>query len=128
MLNNLGDCLQVLDLIPNAAVTADGNGTGVDLITLTGEIAIVCDVPAPVAGTNPTLDLIVEDSADNSSFAALSPATAFTQVAAEASVQKISLNKDAVRRYLRIRKDIGGTDNPQYLVSVKAYGVKRVMA
>ena len=128
MRHNLGDLLGSLNLIPVAAVTADGNGTGVDLIEYSGEIAIVADVSAPVAGTDPTLDLIVEDSADNSSFAALSPAVAFTQVTDTASVQKISLNKDEVRRYLRIRKDIGGTDSPQYLVSVKGYGLKRVLA
>lgn len=127
MMHNLGDVLQVLNLIPAAAVTADGDGTGVDLLTLSGEIAVIIDVSAPVAGTSPTLDLKLQDSADNSTYGDVTGG-AFTQVTDAASVQKLSFNKDELKRYVRIVKDIGGTDSPQYLVSVKGVGVKRVMA
>jgi hypothetical protein len=122
---NLGDQLQILDLVPAAAVTSDGNGTGVDLQQLSGELAIIADVSAGT-GTSPTLDLKVQESDDNSTFTDVSGG-AFTQVAGSASVQKISLNKDELKRYIRIAKDVGGT-TPSFSVSVKGYGLKKYPA
>ncbi len=124
---NLADTLQVLNLLPVAAVTASGNGTGVDLLSYTGDIKIVQDISAPVAGTNPTFDGTLEESDDNSSFTAISGG-AFTQVTDTAGVQSINLNKDALKRYIRFVKTIGGTMSPQYLVSVKAYTTKKYPA
>jgi hypothetical protein len=124
---NLGDQAQVLDLLPVAAVTADGNGTGIDLQSLAGEICVLADVSAPVAGTTPTLDLKIQESADNSSFSDVTGG-AFAQVTSAASVQKLSLNKDELKRYIRIVKDIGGTSSPQYLASAKVVGLKKYPA
>jgi hypothetical protein len=123
---NLGDQLQLLNLLPIAAVTATGNGTGVDLEEIDGEIAVMIDV-ANVAGTLPTMDLTLEDSADNITFGAVTGG-AFTQVTTVASAQKISLNSDELKRYLRVVKTIGGTSTPQYLISVKAVGIKQYPA
>lgn len=121
---NSGDHMQVLDLIPSASIVATGNGTGVDIIQFTGQIAIVLDCGAATAGSSPTMDIKIQDSADNSSFADLSPAFAFTQVTNAASVQKKVLSKDAavVRRYIRAVKTIGGTSSPAFPCSVKGYG------
>lgn len=123
--HNLGDHLQVLDLIPSASIVATGNGTGVDLIQFDNQLAIVLDCGAATAGSSPTMDIKIQDSADNSSFTDLSPAFAFTQVTNAASVQKKVLNKSSavVRRYIRAVKTIGGTSSPAFPCSVKGYGV-----
>lgn len=122
--NNLGDDLQVLNLIPVASVAADGNGTGVDLKDYEGEIAVVLDCNN-VDGTNPTMDVTLEHSDDDSTYTAVSGG-AFTQVTnTPASVQKISLVRHNLKRYLRAVKDIGGTMSPHFLVSVKGYGMKK---
>jgi hypothetical protein len=121
---NFADHISVLDVLPIAAVTSSGNGTGVDLVSYAGQIAIVADVHN-VAGTTPTMDLKIQDSADNSSFADVSPSIAFTQVTTSDSVQKLVANKDSLRRYIRVVKTIGGTSSPQFLISVKAYAIKK---
>jgi hypothetical protein len=125
---NLGDHLQVLDLLPVAEVSSDGNGTGVDTQQLSGEIAVIVDSSAATNGTSPTLDLSLEHSDSlGSGYAAISGA-AFAQITDSASVQKMSLNKDELKRYVRIVKDIGGTDSPKFLVSAKLVGVKKYPA
>jgi hypothetical protein len=123
MLPNLGDQLQQLDLKPVASISASFNGTGLDLVNYEGEIAIVADV-ANVSGTTPTADLKIQDSADNSSFADIVPAASFTQVTTVAGRQKMSLNKNELRRYVRVVATLGGT-SPVYLISVNAVGMKR---
>jgi hypothetical protein len=90
---------------------------------LEGEIAIIADV-ANVSGTTPTADLKIQDSADNSSFADIVPAASFTQVTTVAGRQKMSLNKNELRRYIRVVYTLGGT-SPVYLISVNAVGMKR---
>ncbi|MGZ6477664.1 MAG: Bbp16 family capsid cement protein [Bdellovibrionales bacterium] len=121
---NSADHLSVLNLLPVASVTASGNATGVDMQAYHGQVAIVADV-ANTAGATPTMDLKIQDSADNSSFADVSPAIAFTQVTTVASVQKLVVNVQEIRRYIRVVKTIGGTSTPTYLISVKGYATKR---
>lgn len=121
---NLGDDLQLLDLIPVASVAATGNGTGVDLLGYEGEILVTLDC-ANVDGTNPTMDVTLEHSdVLGSGYAAISGA-AFTQVTTVASAQKMSLNKNELKRYLRAVKTLGGTMSPHFYVSVKAVGMKK---
>ena len=76
-------------------------------------------------GSSPTLDVTIEESADNSSFAAVaSGAVAFTQVTGTASAQKVALNKDDAKRYVRIKYTIGGS-SPTFTFSVNAVGLKK---
>jgi len=121
---NLGDQISVLNLFPIADVTASGNSTGVDLMNYSGEIGIILDCSAPVAGSSPTLDVKIQESADNSSFSDVTSGE-FSQVTSSASVQKLSLNKDQLKRYIRVVRTIGGTSSPQYLVSVKGVALLR---
>ena len=67
--------------------------------------------------------MTIEDSADNSSFAAITGA-AFTQVTTTASAQKLVVNKDGARRYVRVKYTIGGT-TPSFTFSVNAVGVAK---
>lgn len=116
---NAGDHLSVLNLIPVASISATANGTGVDLQPYHGQMAIVVDAKNS-SGTLPTLDVKLQDSADNSSFADISPAVAITQVTTVASVQKLVVNVQSIRRYVRIVQTLGGT-TPVYISSVKGY-------
>jgi hypothetical protein len=125
---NLGTHLQTIDLLPMQSVTADGNGTGVDLQQFVGSVAIVL-AAKNTAGSTPTLDIKLQDSADNSTFADIAGAT-FTQVTdagtSAAVLEKISLNVNACARYVRAVKDIGGTSSPAFDVTVVGLGVKQV--
>lgn len=121
---NLGDQLNVLNIIPIASVTGDGNGSGVDLQGYEGEMAVILDC-VNTAGTTPTMDIKLQHSDDNSSYSDVTGG-AFAQVTdAGASVQKLSLNSDELKRYIRAVKDIGGTSSPAFLVSVKGVVFKK---
>jgi len=105
-----------------AARTATGQTSGIDLQTYDGDVVFLLDSAAGT-GTSPTLDVTIEDSADNSSFAAITGA-AFTQVTTTASAQKLVVNKDGARRYVRVKYTIGGT-TPSFTFSVNAVGVAK---
>lgn len=64
-LQTVMDILNLLNLFPTAARTATANGTGVDLQQYSGDVAVVLDSAAGT-GTTPTLDVKLQDSADNS--------------------------------------------------------------
>ena len=119
--------VEKLDLIaghPTAARTATGQTSGIDLRAYDGDVLFVLDSAAG-GGSSPTLDVTIEESADNSSFAAVaSGAVAFTQVTGTASAQKVALNKDDAKRYVRIKYTIGGS-SPTFTFSVNAVGLKK---
>lgn len=125
--NTLGQTLQTIALIPMSDITAGADGTGVDLQDFVGEAAFFV-AAKNVAGTNPTLDVKLQDSADNSSFADVTGLT-FTQVTAantKASVfHRLNVNVDGLRRYVRAVTAIGGTSSPQFLVAAYGLGVKK---
>jgi len=107
---------------PTAARTATGQTSGIDLKDYDGDVVFLLDSAAGT-GTSPTLDVTIEDSADDSSFAAITDA-AFTQVTGTASAQKLVVNKDSARRYVRVKYTIGGT-TPSFTFSVNAIGVTK---
>jgi hypothetical protein len=117
--------LEKLELIaghPTAARTATGQTSGIDLQQYDGDVVFVLDSAAGT-GTSPTMDVTIEDSADNSSFAAITGA-AFTQVVDAASAQKLVISKDEARRYVRVKYTIAGT-SPSFTFSVNGIGVKK---
>lgn len=72
------DCTTAM-LNHGAAATAAQNGTGVDVTKFEGP-AIVAFYAKINSGTSPVVDWKLQDSADNSSFADVSPAIAAAQV------------------------------------------------
>jgi len=116
--------LSLLNLAATAAITATGNGTGVDLKDYVGTAAIILDSTVGT-GTTPTSNTKIQDSDDNSTFADVSGA-AFAQVTnAGASQQRIALNVDSVRRYIRVVDTLTGT-SPSFTRSVNLLGRKQV--
>ncbi len=119
--------MTVNSLLAPAARTASANGTGVDLKNYIGRAKVILHSTIGT-GTAPTLDVKIQDSADNSTFADIDPAVAFTQVTdAAASLQEISLDLDKVRRYGRAVTSIAGT-TPSFTGNVVLVGRKQVAA
>lgn len=119
---NLGDILQQLAIHPIASVDADADSTGVDLLDYEGEIAFLLDVGA-VSGTTPTAALKLQESSDDSTYTDISGG-GFTSYTTVSSKQKISLNSDNLKRYVRLNIDLGGT-LPVYLISCQAVAAKK---
>jgi len=125
--NNLGTQLQMLALASMANILTTANGTGVDARDFVGELAILLSA-INVAGTTPTLAVKVQDSADNSSFTDIAGAVFTTVTDAgtkAATLEKITLNVDSARRYLRVVKTVGGTSTPEFSLSCTAVGLKQ---
>lgn len=113
--------LSYFQLNPGGVTTSTVTGTGVDIQNYTGEIAISLDCPAATAGTNPTMTVKIQDSADNSTWAdCINPNTGtvytFAQVTGTSAnyFQQISVDTRVARRYIRTVGTIGGTASPSF--------------
>lgn len=125
---NIATHQQTIELLPMQSVTGDGNGTGVLVTEYVGSLAVILTCKN-TAGTTPTLDIKLQESDDNSTYTDISGAT-FTQVTdagtAAATIEKIVVNVDACKKYIRAVKDIGGASSPAFMTSCVALGVKQV--
>jgi len=122
MIHNLGSKTYVASLLGADSRTTTATGTGFDLQgsnDAEGEAIVILDSEAG-SGTSPTLNVKLQDSADNSSWADITGKT-FTEVTnAAAGFEKISINTNDVRRYVRAVGTLGGTS------PVFVYGVSLV--
>ncbi|MFA6131386.1 MAG: hypothetical protein WC730_03960 [Patescibacteria group bacterium] len=112
------DAIKALFTIRPVTATATATGTGVD--TMGYNDAMVALEVGVVSGTSPTLDVKIQDSADNSTFADVSGLT-FTQVTASNNSQVLrvsGLNTSTRRRYLRAVGTIAGT-TPSFAFGVE---------
>ena len=111
-----------LPILPIAAVAATANGTPIDLVGYVGKIIMRVDAGNATAGTNPTLDLVFKQSADNSNWSNAN--VAFTQITA-ATNQVVAYDPRAEYRYVRLDRTIGGTNSPSFPVSVVGIATKQ---
>lgn len=112
-----------LALIPGARVTATGNGTGVDMQDFDGTALVVADFGA--GGSGATLDIKLQESADNSTGWTDIAGAAFAQMG-NAANQPTPLAIDVAPRlrYWRAVKTIGGTatfDGSCVVLGMKKY-------
>ena len=128
MIHNLGSKTYVASLLGADSRSASANGTGFDLQgsnDAEGEAIVILDSEAGT-GTSPTLDVKLQESANNSDWSDISGAT-FTQVTdGGAGFEKISINVNDTERYLRAVATLGGT-TPAFVFGVslvysKKYG------
>ena len=91
--------LQHFTLLATTTITATGNQTGVDLLDYDGDVQIILSGTAAGAGAD--LTFRIEESADNSTFTAVTGGT-FTAIGNAASKQVITLSHDDLKRYIRL--------------------------
>lgn len=113
--------LQHFTLLATSTITATGNQTGIDLQAYDGEIQIILNATA--AGSGNTLTFRIEESANNSSYAAVTGGT-FTAVANAASKQVLTLNASDLRRYIRVSCS-AASGTPSSSVTVNGYGTRQ---
>jgi hypothetical protein len=119
---DLPNYLTALAFLPTAAVAADGNGAPFDLSGYEGKILARVDAANATAGTSPTLDLVFKQSTDNSNW--VNANIAFTQITADTN-EVVVLDPRDLYRYVRLDKDIGGTNSPSFPVSVVGFAQKQ---
>lgn len=101
-----------LTLLAAASRNADANGTGVDVSALEGHAIAVLEA-ANVSGTTPTLDVKLQESDTVGGTYTDIAGAAFTQVTTVAGIQKLALEIQATKKFVRAVVDVGGT-SPVY--------------
>jgi hypothetical protein len=119
--------LQHFPLHPVGAETAAFTGATTniaDLKDFDGEIQLLLDSDGGTAGTR-TLALKIQhsDTTTDGDFGDVSPAVAFTSLTTTASKQVLTVNRDALKRYIRLVTTQGAGST--YVYSVNGYGVKK---
>ncbi len=101
------------------------SGTAIDVLAYEGVALVLLNASAGT-GTSPTLDVKLQHSDDNSTFADVTSG-AFSQVtdAAEtAGVKVMKLNVSDLKRYVRVVGTIAGT-TPSFDFGVEFVGIKK---
>lgn len=121
---NYGDAGD-LTALHNAAVAADGQSTGVDISAYDGQVMFVLTT-LNTAGSTPTLAAKLQHSDSSGSGYTDVTGGAFTGATTAATAEKLSINSDTLKKYVRVDFDIGGTSSPSYAVAANIIGPKKV--
>jgi len=123
MIIDLQNELNELSLLADT-YTASVNGSGVDLQGYQGKLKVMLNSGAG-GGADHSLDVKLQESADNAAWSDISGA-AFTQVTnAGASLQSLAVDTRGVKRYIRAVATIAGT-SPSFGFAVTAVGQKQI--
>ena len=122
-IQNLGTKTEVLSLLANDVVTATGTGSAVDLVDYEGDIAVVLDAEAGGASITYAVKLTESDASDGT-FTDVSGGAFTTTDANTALVEKISVNTNALKRYVKASVTVAGGTGAG-AVSVVALGSKK---
>lgn len=128
LIEDLKNSGKVAHLQVPVAITASGNGTGVDCAEVGTRVCTAILNGGAVSGTSPTLDVKIQESSDNSTFTDCvkpdgSTTAAFTQVAAANALEVMTFV--AHKRYIRCVKTIGGSSTPTVTAGVILLGQKK---
>jgi hypothetical protein len=113
--------LEHFTLLATTTITGTGNQTGVDLHEYDGDIQIILSGTAAGAGAD--LTFRIEESDDNSTFTAATGGS-FTAIGNTASKQVKTLNRDELKRYVRL-SCTAETGTASSAVTCFGYGLKK---
>ena len=127
MTHLLNALAQAVGLVLAAAArrTSTLTGTGIDVLAYEGVALVVLNASAGT-GTTPTLDVKLQHSDDNSTYADVTGGafTQVTDVAGSAGVQVKKINVSDLKRYVRAIGTIAGT-TPSFDFGVEFVGIKK---
>jgi len=107
MIHNLGDKTFVLSLLPNDVVTATGLGSAVDLEDYEGEMAVVLDAEAGGASITYAVKLQESDTSGGT-YTDVTGGAFTTTDANTALVEKISVNTNDMKRFVKLSITVAG--------------------
>ena len=124
-MQNYHDSSNILTLLAPLSRDATANGSAIDVKDYVGKLKVVLQSTLGT-GTDPTLDVTIEESADGSTNWTAISGAAFTQVTdGAAAVEAIGVSVDGAMRYIRAVATIDGT-TPAFVCSVIAIGRKQI--
>jgi len=107
MIHNLGDKTFVLSLLPNDVVTTTGLGSAVDLEDYEGEMAVVLDAEAGGASVTYAVKLQESDTSGGT-YTDVTGGAFTTTDANTALVEKISVNTNDMKRFVKLSITVAG--------------------
>ena len=122
-IKNLGTKTTVLSLLPNDVVTATGTGSAVDLVDYEGDIACILDAEAGGGSVTYAVKL-TESATSGGTYTDVADGAFTTTTANTALVEKISVNTDKLKRYIKVSITVAGGSGAG-AVSVVALGSKK---
>jgi len=122
-MKNLGTKTTVLSLLPNDVVTASGTGSAIDLVDYEGDLAVVLDAEAGGASITYAVKLTESDTSGGT-YTDVTDGAFTTTTANTALVEKISVNTDSMKRYVKADVTVAGGTGAG-AVSVVALGSKK---
>jgi len=124
---NLGEHLQVIEVLAPIRRTATATGSAIDLRDYVGDIKVILSTSAG-GGADHTLNVkLTECDTSGGSYTNVAGA-AFTEVtnAADAT-ESLTVSADSLKRYVKAVATIAGTE-PTFDMALVAVGVKQVRA
>lgn len=107
--------------------TSSANGTALNITDYEGPAMVILSSGAATAGSSPTLDVKIQDSADGSTGWNDVTGATFAQVTTSASLEAIPLDTNLCKQYVRGVATIGGTSTPTFAFSVVFAGKKKYL-
>jgi len=107
-----------------ATKTSNTNGSAKDLVDYEGDILLILTSTAGTGTDTPTLTVKVKDNDESTGSFADITGGQFEAVTDTASVQKIVLNSNEIKRYIKINSIISGT-SPSFTYSVDVVACKK---
>jgi hypothetical protein len=121
---NFGDNATAAALIPSAVITSTTTGSAVDLLEYDGEAAIILNCSAGGAGATCDVKLTHSDTSGGT-YTDVTGAT-FTQVGNAASFQKISVNTNEIKQFVKAVCTVAGTAS--FKIGVELVAVKKYLS
>lgn len=121
---NFGDNATAVALIPANAITTTTTGSAVNLVDYDGEAAIILNCSAGGVGATCDVKLTHSDTSGGT-YTDVSGAT-FTQVGNAASFEKISVNTNEMKQYVKAVCTVAGTAS--FKIGVSLVALKKYLA
>lgn len=116
---NYGDISIAKAVLAPATITSTTTGSAVDLRDYSGEVAVLLNVAGSGAGS--VVVKLTHCDTSGGSYVDIAGAV-FTEVTDTASHQKLSLNKDELKRYMKAVATIAG-ETPSQTVACSVIGI-----
>ncbi len=94
--------------------TASSVSSGIDVSNYEGTLKVILAAGAATAGTNPTLDVKVQECATSNGSPTDVTSGAFTQVTTTAGVQTLNFDVSKLKKYVFVAWTLGGTNTPTF--------------
>ena len=121
---NEGDVVTRIGGVAAQVLTADALGAAIDLQDYEGELIVLLNSAAGTGNADNTLAVNLKESDTSGGSYTDVAGGAFSAVSTAASAQKISVNSDEMKRYVKFNLDVGGT-TPSFVMAAELLGIKK---